>query len=59
LLLPLFVITKGEGQGRLGDKTIPLHEGMTVFVPAGMVHQFWTESDEGLELIIIMFGKGA
>lgn len=55
----LFIFTKGKGQGRLGDKTIPLHEGIAIFVPADMVHQFWTESDEGLEFIIIMFGKGA
>jgi len=55
----LFIVTKGKGQGRLGDKTMSLHEGMTVFVPAGMVHQVWAESGEGFEAIIIMFGKGA
>lgn len=55
----LLIITKGQGQVRLGDKIMSLREGMTVFVPAGMVHQFWTENDEGVEVIIIMFGKGA
>jgi len=55
----LFIVTKGEGQGRLGDKTMSLREGMTVFIPAGMVHQIWTENAEGLEGIVIMFGKGA
>lgn len=55
----LFVFTKGKGQGRLGEKTIPLQEGMSVFVPPGMIHQFWTEEDDGLEFIIIMFGEGA
>ena len=55
----LFIVTKGQGRARLGDKTMSLREGMTVFVPAGMVHQFWTESDKGMEVIIIMFGKGA
>jgi mannose-6-phosphate isomerase-like protein (cupin superfamily) len=55
----LLIITKGKGQARLGDKTMSLREGMTVFVPAGMFHQFWTERDESLEVIIIMFGKGA
>ena len=55
----LFIMTKGEGQALLGDKTISLKAGLTLFVPAGMIHQFWTESDSGLEFIIIMFGEGA
>jgi len=55
----LFVITRGEGQGRLGDLTLDLEAGMTLFVPPGMIHQFWTESESGMEFIIIMFGEGA
>ena len=55
----LFIFIKGEGKGRLGEKTISLNEGMSIFVPEGMIHQFWTESEKGLEFIIIMFGKGA
>jgi mannose-6-phosphate isomerase-like protein (cupin superfamily) len=55
----LFIVTKGEGRGRLGDKIISLREGMTIFIPAGMVHQIWTEGDKSLEGIVIMFGKGA
>jgi mannose-6-phosphate isomerase-like protein (cupin superfamily) len=55
----LFIMVKGEGMGRLGEKTMPLKEGMAIFVPPGMIHQFWTESDAGLEFVIIMFGEGA
>jgi mannose-6-phosphate isomerase-like protein (cupin superfamily) len=55
----LFVFIKGKGKGRLGDKTISLEQGMSVFVPAGMVHQFWTDEERGMEFIIIMFGEGA
>jgi mannose-6-phosphate isomerase-like protein (cupin superfamily) len=55
----LFIMTKGEGMGRLGENTMPLKEGMAIYVPAGMVHQYWTESDSGLEFVIIMFGEGA
>lgn len=55
----LFVFIEGKGKGRLGDKTIILEKGMSVFVPAGMIHQFWTEHENGLEFIIIMFGEGA
>jgi mannose-6-phosphate isomerase-like protein (cupin superfamily) len=55
----LFIMTKGKGMGRLGDDTMSLKEGMAIFVPAGMIHQFWTESDSGLEFVIVMFGEGA
>ncbi len=54
----LFIITRGEGKGRLGEKVMDLKEGMTIFIPAGMVHQFWTEDEAGFEAIIIMFGEG-
>ena len=55
----LFIITRGEGKGRLGDKTMELREGMSVYVPAGMLHQFWADKEPGMEFIIIMFGEGA
>ena len=55
----LFIITKGEGRGRLGEKEMDLREGMSVYVPAGMVHQFRTEKEPGMEFVIIMFGEGA
>jgi mannose-6-phosphate isomerase-like protein (cupin superfamily) len=37
----LFIITKGAGKDRLGDDTVDLEEGMTILVPAEMIHQFW------------------
>ena len=55
----LLIITKGTGEGRLGDKTLKLEEGMTIFIPAGMIHQFTTKDEQGMEAIIIMFGEGA
>lgn len=55
----LFIITRGEGRGRLGEKEMGLREGMTIYVPAGMVHQFWAEEEPGMEFVIIMFGEGA
>jgi mannose-6-phosphate isomerase-like protein (cupin superfamily) len=55
----LFIITKGEGKGRLGDETVDLEEGMTILVPAEMIHQFWSDSEAGMEFVIIMFGEGA
>lgn len=55
----LFIITKGKGEGRLGERNLKLEEGMTLFVPAGMIHQFRTEDAQGMEFVIIMFGEGA
>ncbi|MBN2429888.1 MAG: AraC family ligand binding domain-containing protein [Acidobacteria bacterium] len=55
----LLIFTRGRGTGRLGDRIMLLEEGLTLFVPAGMVHQIWTDADEGLEFVIIMFGTGA
>jgi len=55
----LFIFTKGEGQALVDHKKITVKEGMSIFVQAGMIHQFWTESDSGLEFVLIMFGKDA
>jgi mannose-6-phosphate isomerase-like protein (cupin superfamily)/putative sterol carrier protein len=55
----LFIFTKGKGKGRIGDKILDLKEGRAIFVPAGVIHQFWTENEDILEMILIMFGEGA
>ena len=44
---------------KLGDKTYPLEEGMAVYIPAGVSHQIWNESDEPAECVLMMFGKEA
>ena len=55
----IFICTRGEGQAKLGGKTITLRKGMMVYIPAGMAHMFWNENNEPMEGIIIMFGPGA
>ena len=50
---------KGKAKAKLGEKTYSLEEGMAVYIPAGMTHQVWNESDEPAECILIMFGKGS
>jgi mannose-6-phosphate isomerase-like protein (cupin superfamily)/putative sterol carrier protein len=50
---------KGKAKAKLGEKVYLLEEGMAVYIPAGMPHQVWNESDEPAECILIMFGKGA
>ena len=55
----LFICIKGKGKGRIGDKILDLKEGMAIFIPAGMIHQFWTDGEDILDMILIMFGEGA
>ncbi len=53
-----FIVIRGEGKAKIGEKEIGLKEGMGFLVPAGVPHQFWVEAGE-MEFIVIMFGKGA
>ena len=55
----LFVMTRGAVHARLDGRAMMLHEGETVFVPAGMTHEFWAEAGEYGEFILLMFGDGA
>jgi mannose-6-phosphate isomerase-like protein (cupin superfamily) len=54
-----FIFTKGKGKGRIGDKLLDIREGMSILVPPGTVHQFWTEGEDILEMILVMFGEKA
>ena len=53
-----FIVIKGKGKAKIGEKEIELREEMGFLVPAGVLHQFWVEEGE-MEFIVIMFGKGA
>lgn len=55
----LFIMTKGIGKAKFGNKIITVKEGETYLIPAGMVHEFWVEGDQVLEGVLIMFGEGA
>ena len=55
----LFVITRGKCEARIGGKRMRLTGGQSVFVPPDVSHEFWNESSELAELIVIMFGEGA
>jgi len=41
-------ILKGKGRAKLGDRTLELNEGDTLFIPAGLPHEF--EADEALQM---------
>lgn len=53
------VLIKGTAKGIVDEEPITVSEGNTVFIPANVHHKWWNESDEPVELILIMFGKGA
>jgi len=55
----LVVFTRGKAMARIGGKEIPLEEGRSVLIPAGVPHEFWNDRDMPAEFIIIMFGEGA
>jgi mannose-6-phosphate isomerase-like protein (cupin superfamily) len=55
----LAVFTSGEAEARIGGKYLKIGEGTSVFIPAGTAHEFWNESKEPAEFIILMFGEGA
>ncbi len=53
------VMIKGTAKGIVDGEPITVSEGNTVFIPANVHHKWWNESEESVELILIMFGKGA
>jgi mannose-6-phosphate isomerase-like protein (cupin superfamily) len=55
----LFIMTRGSIQARLDGAEMTLQEGHAVLVPAGMKHEFWAETNQYGELVLIMFGEGA
>ncbi|MBW1296659.1 cupin domain-containing protein [Aquimarina litoralis] len=55
----LGVTIKGTIEGEVDGKRITVSEGNTVFIPANVNHKWWNEKDEAVEVILIMFGKGA
>jgi mannose-6-phosphate isomerase-like protein (cupin superfamily) len=52
------IVTKGSLLSKLGGIELELKEGQSVFIPAGMSHELWSDGEAG-EFIILMFGEGA
>lgn len=53
------VVIKGTAKGIVDGEPTKVSEGNTVFIPANVHHKWWNETGEPVELILIMFGKGA
>lgn len=55
----LFVVTEGRGTAKIGGAEVQLEAGQSMFVPAGVTHEFWNQNDEPMQGILVMFGEGA
>jgi hypothetical protein len=55
----LVVATKGKGIAEIDGQEFSFSGGEAYYIPEHVTHVFWTDSDEGLEFIIIMYGEGA
>ena len=57
---PMMGITiKGIAEGVVDGKRVTVPEGNTVFIPANVAHKWWNDQEEEVQVVLIMFGKGA
>ncbi|MEM9857430.1 MAG: cupin domain-containing protein [Bacteroidota bacterium] len=57
---PMMGVTiKGTAEGEVDGKKVTVPEGNTVFIPANVQHKWWNDSNKPVEIVLIMFGKGA
>ena len=54
----IFIVLGGEVRARFDGRDATLRRGESVFVPAGMRHEFWVDEGEG-EFLVVMTGEGA
>ena len=55
----LFIVTRGRGVAHLGDRTVELSEGMSVFVPPFVRHQIRNNSDQPMEGVLVLYGDNS
>ena len=55
----LIIAIEGTTAGEVDGQSVSLSKGNTIFIPAGVAHRWWNETNEATEAILIMFGKGA
>ena len=54
----VLIFRSGTGIARLGDEDVSIGDGVTLFIPAGVVHGFRNTGSEDLEVIVIFPGSG-
>ncbi len=55
----LVIATRGRGTAKIGGQECSFSAGDAYFIPKKVTHTFWTDCEDGLEFIIIMYGEGA
>jgi mannose-6-phosphate isomerase-like protein (cupin superfamily) len=55
----LIIAIEGTTEGEVDGQRVSLSKGNTIFIPAGVDHKWWNETDKATEAVLIMFGKGA
>jgi len=57
---PMMGVTiKGVIEGEVDGKRVTVPAGNTTFIPANVAHKWWNDGDEEVQIVLIMFGKGA
>lgn len=46
------VFLAGSGQATIGDESVAIGEGVSLYIPAGVVHGFWC-TDEPLHVLVV------
>ena len=54
----VLIFRSGIGVARLGDDEVAIGDGVTLFVPAGVVHGFRNSGPDDLDVIVIFPGSG-
>ena len=52
----LIIFTKGKGRADMGDKSIEIKPGMSIFIPPYVKHVIFNPYSEPLEGIVVLFG---
>lgn len=54
----VLIFRSGTGVARLGDEEVTIGDGVTLFIPAGVVHGFRNSGEDDLDVIVIFPGSG-
>jgi quercetin dioxygenase-like cupin family protein len=53
----ILIFTGGSGEARIGDESVPVSAGITLHIPAGIVHGFRNTADRRLHVFVIFPGN--
>jgi mannose-6-phosphate isomerase-like protein (cupin superfamily) len=55
----LFIMTRGKAMARIGGVEKEVSQGDAMYIGPGVSHEFWNDTDEPAEGVLVMFGEGA